>query len=240
MASHDEKEEPDGEGLFSKMRRGLKGAIFTDDDEKPDKSAAPPPSNGKAAATLVVAPHAASPPTGGGAAPDPAIRAVLDRDVQIAAAPALTAFDAMCQELADVIPDEGMRTKAALKSILKHDPTHDLAAVLKDVDECLEALDKKSREKQEAMKAAIESRVGKRQQALVDIATSAADKRAKIIALEKEIAELEVRKNSEAAAIETERAEIERTASSFDATVAAYRAELTAKRLKIVSQGKGA
>jgi hypothetical protein len=218
-------DENDDEGLFSKLRRGAHNLILEDDSgagAKPAPAAKPSP----AATAAPPAPQ----PSGlsGTALPDPKIRAILEKDVQVAAAPALTALDLMCSNLVAAIPDQGQRIKAGLAAIKSHDATHTLEAVLTDVDECLQALDKKSRENTESVQAAIQRRVGARESAIAEIEKSVAEKKAQIVRLNSEIADIEGRKASESAAIATERAEIDRTNASFNASVDAFRAELVA------------
>jgi hypothetical protein len=231
-------EEDDDEGLFSKLKRGARGLIMEEDAGAADKPA--PTQKPSPAATVAAPPLPPTAALSGVFPPDPKIRAILEKDVQIAAAPALTALDQMCSNLVTVLPEEGQRIKAGLAAIKSHNPAHTLDAVLTDVDECLVALDKKSRENTEAVQAAIQKRVGAREAAIAEIEKSVADKKAQIVRLNSEIAEIESRRASETAAIATERAEIDRTNASFAATADAFRAELVAKKQKITAFGKGA
>lgn len=229
-------DENDNEGLFSKLRRGAKNLIMEDD---PGKGDMPAPIQKTSPSVSAASPPILPPAMNLGIAPDPKIRAILERDVQVAAAPALTALDQMCSSLASAIPEEGQRIKAGLAAIKAHQPAHTLDAVLTDVDECLQALDKKTRENTEAVQAAIQKRVGARETAIAEIEKSVAEKKAQIVRLTSEIAETESRKAAETAAIATERAEIDRTNASFSVTADAFRAELMAKKQKITTYGKG-
>lgn len=235
MTTKEKKDEGEdkGGGLFG----GLKRMIFEDDgsDEGDKPAPAPKPTAAATAQPMTTAPPA--PYVSGAAAPDPAMRAILEKDVQVAAAPALTALDAMCGNLASVIPDEGQRIKAGLAAIKPQGHSYD--AVLVDVDECLQALDKKSRENQDAVQAAIQQKVGVREAALGEMDKSIADKRAQIEQLQRDISELEGRKVQETSAIAVDRQKIESKNASFNATLAAYRAELEEKKRKITAYGKG-
>lgn len=232
-AKTDEDEGKSGGGLIG----GLKSLLFEDDGKDGDgdkPEPVPKPSNG--GRSVSTAPPPQPTVSFGSAGADPKIRAILEKDVQVAAAPALTALDAMCTSLAGVIPDEGMRIKAGLAAIKAQ---HSFDAVLTDVDECLQALSAKEKQNAEAVQAAVQKRVGGREAAIAEIDKSAADKKAEIVRLQSEIAELESRKSSETAAIATERAEIDQTNAKFTATVAAFRADLEAKKQKIATYGKG-
>ena len=234
MSRQEKKDEGEdkGGGLFG----GLKRMIFEDDgsDEGGTPAPAPKPTAAATAPPMTAAPPA---PYVSAATPDPAIRAILEKDVQVAAAPALTALDAMCQNLADAIPDEGQRIRAGLAAIKPQG--HSFDAVVTDVDECLQALDKKSRENEEAAQAAIQQKVGAREAALAEMDKSVADKRAQIEQLQRDIADLESRKVQETSAIAVDKQKIESKNASFNATLAAYRAELQAKKQKITAYGKG-
>jgi regulator of protease activity HflC (stomatin/prohibitin superfamily) len=237
MSTKQKEKTDEGEGKGSGgIFGGLKNLLFEDDgkDEGDKPEPVPKASNGGHAVSTAPPPPMIS---YGATAPDPAIRAILEKDVQAAAAPALTALDQMCTNLASAIPDEGMRIKAGLAAIQTQ---HTFAAVMTDVDECLQALDKKSSENATAVQAAIQKRVGAREAAIAEIDTSIAQKKAEIARLTSEIAETEGRKAAETAAIATERAEIDRTNAKFNATVAAFRADLEAKKQKIATYGKGA
>jgi hypothetical protein len=237
MSTKESEKEEGGGGFLSRLGKGIKDLVVEDDgsDEGEKPKPVPKPTAAATAQPMTAAPPA--PYVSGAAASDPAIRAILEKDVQVAAAPALTALDAMCGNLASVIPDEGQRIKAGLAAIKPQGHTFD--AVVTDVDECLQALDKKSRENEEAAQAAIREKVGAREAALGEIDKSIADKRAQIEQLQRDITELEGRKVQETSAIAVDRQKIESKNASFNATVAAYRAELVEKKRKITAYGKG-
>jgi hypothetical protein len=234
-----DKKDDEGEKKGGGLWGALKGAIFEDDGK--DEGDEPTPKPRPPATAAAPPPVAAAPPPiyapPGAIPPDPANRAILEKDVKVAAAPALTALDATCESMVAAIPDEGTRIRAGLAVIKAQGHTYEQVVI--DADECLQALDKKSAENQAAAQAAIQKKVGAREAALGEIDQSIAAKRAQIEQVQREIAELEARKVQETSAIAVDRQAIETKNASFNATLAAYRAEIEDKKRKILANGKG-
>ncbi len=204
----------------------IKGALFDEEPDKPKPAAPARPSGGYVAP---VAQQAYAPQ--GQAAPDPEIRKVLEVDVQAAAKPAFSQFEAMSASMAPVIPDEFTRFRAVLAALTPQGVTLD--AIMFDVDECLQALDQKEREAQQAAATARKKSVGA-------LEASVAQKRERIAAMKAEIAALERSTAEEESSIAAESAHIDATQRRFAATAAQFRAELTAKKQQISRLGKGA
>lgn len=222
-----DSEEKKGGGFFG----AIKGALFDEEPEKP-KPAAPAAPARPAPQPGYVAP--AVPPAyvpQGQVPADPEIRKVLEVDVQAAAKPAFSQFEAMSASMAPVIPDEFTRYRAVLAALTAQKVT--LEDILVDVDECLQALDQKERENEQAAAAARKKSVGA-------LEASVAQKRERAAALKAEVAQLEAVAAQEEASIASESAHIEATQRSFATTVAQFRAELTAKKQQISRLGKGA
>lgn len=220
-----DSEEKKGGGIFG----AIKGALFDEEPEKP-KPAAPRAAPAPAAPPQGYAAPQAYVPQGQVAA-DPEIRKVLEVDVQAAAKPAFSQFETMSASMAPVIPDEFTRFRAVLAALTPQGVTLD--AIIFDVDECLEALDKKEQEAAKAAEAARKKHVGA-------LEHSVAEKRQRIAALKAEVAQLEATASHDEASIASESAHIESTQRSFAATVAQFRAELIAKKQQISRLGKGA
>jgi hypothetical protein len=227
----DDKGEKKGGGLFG----AIKGALFEESPDAPESKPAPAPQRPAPTPAYApppqgyAAPQAYVPP--GQAPADPEIRKVLEVDVQAAAKPAFSQFETMSASMAPVIPDEFTRFRAVLAALTPQGVTLD--AIIFDVDECLQALDKKEQEASKAAEAARKKHVGALEQAV-------ADKRQRIAALKAEMAQLEATAAHDEASIASESAHIESTQRSFTATVAQFRAELLAKKQQISRLGKGA
>lgn len=159
---------------------------------------------------------------------DPQIRKVLENDINEAAKPAYSEFAAATASLVAVIPDEGMRFKAALATLAPRSLT--LAQVLTDIDECLVALDQKEKENAVASAKAREQRVGGREVRSAEIVKQVDQLNQQIVNLQTEHAQIQ-------GEIATETAAITSVDERFRGTVAAYRQELQDRKIKIQTLG---
>ncbi|MEY4723286.1 MAG: hypothetical protein RLZZ324_799 [Candidatus Parcubacteria bacterium] len=226
-------------GFFSKL--GLAEPI-PDSNEKP---VAVPPTAPVTAKPHATQSHVAQPPTAprtvvsgaphGGASGtvDPQIRAVLEKPVAEAAKPAYSAFLLTMANLADVIPDEATRIKAAIRTL---PAGTDYDQLLVDVDECLESLEEQERKADTSAEASIARRIGTLEQQLQQTEATTKAKREQIAALQREIAEAEAGVKDVRDTIDTTRAEIEGTRRDIAATAAAMRRELNDIKAKLLNQ----
>lgn len=230
-----EKETSEKQGGFLS---GLKGLLFEEDGPKgPEKSGGEPVKSAKSTAPPRPAPAPSRP-----SAPkvsDPRIREMLERDVHLAAQPAYSEFVKIEEGLRPIIPDEGTRIRAALASLTaSKDNEYDFEAVIFDVNECLEALDKKEAEAQAAAEEAVTKRVGQRERKVEDLGQQIQAKRTEMEGLERAIAKLEVERDREQQAISQDRHEIETTHARFADEVKLYRSELETALRNLNRHGK--
>jgi hypothetical protein len=221
-----EKEAKKGGGIFG----ALKGLVLEEEEPKASDDAAETPAAPAAPAPQGAHPAPARASVPSSVAADPKVRAVLEKAVHEAALPAYVAFQGVIANLT-MIPDERTRIQAALGAVKAQG--HDLDAVLKDIDESLEAIDAKEREVQQAAAKAIKERVGAREE-------DANGKAAQAVELRKQADALEAEVREERAQIATDRASIDETQRTFAATASGFRAELQQMKQKISMQGKGA
>lgn len=201
----------------------LKGLVL---EEVPDTAPA---------ATPAPAPVAAPPPpshASGGPAMvprlqtvDPAVRKLLERDVNEAAKPAYSEFVKLQDSLAPVLPDESTRFKAVLAALTPNG--HSVDQVLVDIDECFQALDKKEADAAAAAAKMREQRVGSRQTEVEKLTAQIED-------LKAQIAKHEVARERLQAEIHSEVADLEQREAEFAAAIHAYRSELTERKNKIL------
>ena len=155
---------------------------------------------------------------------DPKIRQMLEAQIDLAAQPAYSEFITAADSLASILPDENTRYRAALETISSKGHTVD--KVLFDVDECLEALDKKEKENAAALASAREKKIGTREAQLAQLGLQAIELTAQLTALE-------LNRQRIAEEIRTEESGLLETNVKFQATVKAYRVELQNRRSKI-------
>ncbi len=160
---------------------------------------------------------------------DPAIKKILEQEVQLAAHPAYSQFLSLSESMSTVIPDENTRFRAALAALAPQNIA--IKDILFDVDECIQALDKKEREATAASAKARQARVGSREAELKNIRLTAAR-------LQDELAKA----NADSARLEAELADevrkIEETEAQFAAAITSYRKELNERKDRISFLGK--
>lgn len=157
---------------------------------------------------------------------DPTIQKILEADIQEAARPAYTQFSITEQSMAAAVPDERTRMKAAAAVILAQG--HTIDKVLIDVDECLEALDKKEKENSAASAQARERKIGSKQNQLASVNQTIAELRQRLETAENDAVKIQ-------AEIAADEEQIKTTEAKFAATCRAYRQRLLDEKSKIAS-----
>jgi chromosome segregation ATPase len=136
----------------------IKGFLLEEDDpkDKPKPTALKPP-----VSTVRPPPQVQAPPQYAAApvAIDPQVRATLEKALEGAAQPALSALQASMRKLERAIPDFDARLSAAL-ALLDGTPNSSPKQVLVDIQECLTALQAQEKKGLDGANAARQSRVG--------------------------------------------------------------------------------
>lgn len=158
--------------------------------------------------------------------PDPAIQKILEADINEAAKPAFSQFSLTEQSMAGVLHDERTRFQAAAAAIKAQG--HTVESVLTDVDECLQALDKKERENAGEAAAARERKIGAKKNQLASINQTIEELQERLKTANQDAAKL-------LQDIETDEAQIAETEARFGATCLAYRTKLNETKSKIAS-----
>jgi len=133
--------------------------------------------------------------------------------------------------LADVVPDEGQRMKAAMKMLGKKGVG--VAKVLSDVDACLGALESENRSFRDTCQSQVEQRVGSKRKALEQIKADIAAKQNQIAAIQGEIATLQASVLSSALEIKAEEDNIAVVQERFTGVYNNMKSAIAAQRAKI-------
>jgi chromosome segregation ATPase len=144
-------------------------------------------------------------------------------------------FLANMEVLAEAVPDEGQRLRAAVKMLGKKGVT--IARLLNDVDACLGALEEENRTFKLATQDQIDQKVGSKRKAVEQLKASMDAKQAQISALQAEIAALNGQRSTAAADIKAEEDNITVVQDRFSFVFTNMRASLTAQRARIAAQG---
>lgn len=157
---------------------------------------------------------------------DPKIRAVLDKDVEVAAKPAYSEFASIAKSMEAAVPDENQRLTAAL-SVVKA-KGHDTKDVLFDIDECLAKLDEKEKAAAKTVDAAKAQVIGPRQKELAALESEAEKlgERLSQIRARSTVLEEEIQKETEV---------IEQNAEDLSRAITDYKEELFERKEKIAS-----
>ena len=167
-------------------------------------------------------------------------RAAKDRLIQVMAedgAPLVEELSDTLETLADAIPDEGARFKAALKLMVKKGSP--IGAVLGDLDKCLGVLDQNFRTFETDTKGQLDQRVGTKVKAVQDIDGLIKAKGDQITALQNEIAELTLKRNEQQAGITVEQQKIAQVQERFGMVYRAIRTQVETQRAKVAQYGAG-
>lgn len=244
MSDKDEDESPEngkGGGFFGALKRAgqaVKDAVIEpeegdeNEDEKPKakpkgsaKGATPAPPLRPSGTTVTtnygtVPSYPVTTPQG---AVDPGFAAVLERETAEAAKPAFTAFEAVETAMRVSIPNDMQRIQAAAAAVSVHG--HTLPAILTDVDECLEAIDRREQNLRVSFEKKTKERVGGLEQKAEAIAQAIAAKNAEIARLQQEVVAMENERQQALNSVSGERDKLTNTLNSLLATIAAFRAK---------------
>lgn len=141
------------------------------------------------------------------------------------------------QALADVIPDEAMRYKAAIKLTIKSGTSVD--ALLGDYEACFGFLETKSKEFQAECDRQTKKKVEVHRTSASMTAERITTMKSQIESLQKDIAEAQHSIDNENAAAEIEAQKIETMGSRFLASLSVVRRLLEEQKAKIAEYGKG-
>jgi chromosome segregation ATPase len=140
-------------------------------------------------------------------------------------------FSTDMEVLAEAVPDENLRLKAAVKMLGKKGVT--VSKILSDVDACLGALESENRTFKAATQEQIDQRVGSKRKAVEQLKTDIAAKQAQITALQNDIAALQGKLGTAASEIKSEEDNITVVQDRFSYVFTNMRASLTAQRARI-------
>jgi chromosome segregation ATPase len=203
----------------------LKGLILEDDDK-------PKPTASRPAVTTSV-PNIKPPPQATSyTAPsviDPQVRATLEKALEGAAQPALSALQASMKKLERAIPDFDARLSAAL-ALLDGTPSSSPKQVVVDIQECLAALQTQEKKALDGANAARQSRVGGIEQKL-----AANDKRAKD--LEAELAKIRDEQLTLSSSKDQAASEIDTMLSAITGAAEQLRTELMTLKTSVEQKG---
>ncbi len=167
---------------------------------------------------------------------DQAARQRLEQAISASAPAGYSDVSDTILTLADSIPDESQRYKAALKLAAKHG--HSVSDLLGDFDKCIGVLESKGREFQDEIKSQVEKKVGSRQAKVRTIEGLVSQNQSRIGALHKEIEQLTEQLSTENSAISADTARIQDVNDGFTASYDAVLAQLVDQRKKIELYGK--
>lgn len=209
----------------------IKGAIV---EETPEAA----PAQGQSAPPPVPVPQSVAPPPQRVSKPevDQEARKRLEASITKAAPPGYVEIMDTVATLADSIPDEGARFRAALKLAAKRG--HSLDDLLGDMDKCIGVLEGKKRQFEEETSHQMEAKVVARQKAISGLDEQIRAKQDQMTALQREVSELSEQRGTEAAAITSETANITAVRESFSAAYEVVYAQLQERRQKVSTYGK--
>lgn len=215
---------------------GKVGSFFVGevDDEVSKHDGLPPPA--PSAMQANVPPFA---PSVASAVPvDPALARQLDdaataqlSDAMGKVAGSYAEFSTNMEVLAEAVPDENMRLKAAVKMLGKKGVT--VPKILSDVDACLGALESENRTFKAATQEQIDQKVGAKRKAVEQLKTDIAAKQAQITALQNDISALQGKLGTAASEIKAEEDNITVVQDRFSYVFTNMKASLTAQRARI-------
>ncbi len=217
---------------MTEKRKGLLGAVgsFFVEEVPDDPQTMPPPSPPPVASAPFAPPITPSIDPERAKKLDEAAASQLSASMEKAAG-SYAELTSNMEVLAEAIPDEGQRMKAAMKMLAKKGVHPE--KVLSDIDACLGALEAESRTFQDATKDQIEQRVGSKRKALEQTKEQVAAKQGQIVAIQNEIAALQASILSAASDIASEEENINVVQTRFTGVYNRMKASLAAQRAKI-------
>jgi hypothetical protein len=138
--------------------------------------------------------------------------------------------------LADAIPDEGARLKAAIKLVSKK---YSSGALLQDIDKCIGVLEESDRIFAEESKVQSEKTVGGKTRLVEELTTAIAQKEQQISILRQEIVSATAQRDTEASSIAGEQTKIALVQERFRSAYQAIRTTLESQRAKITASSGG-
>lgn len=203
---------------------GLRDLLFEDGNKKNNREDRTPP-------PVTAKPGAAAPaPAQVVGNIDPTIRATIEKSYTRPESP-LARFSGGLKALDGIIPDQGMRVKAALATLTSQGTTP--AVIIADIDRALGIVATKKREAEEASELEIKSSVETREQEVQRISSDIDAKGREIAQLQQDIAKLREAQGATSREIDSERTRINLIRATFDTTADAISRELTSQKATI-------
>ena len=201
-------------------------------DEPPKEKAHPaaPAAKSPAPAHQTPAVHVAA----GAVEADPAMLAKLDNRLQASLPPVYAAFMEQYGALQDVIADETVRFKAALKT------SHANAdAIVAALDQLLSSMEQAHTDFMHTFEANKGKILGDLQQSIDATTDLIKTREQQVQAIQAEIASLHAKRDHDAARSESETTRLEGTRAGFEAALAQVVGRLTAQKNRIAAMPKG-
>lgn len=200
---------------------------------------APQPTNGSTSPAIPAVVRASQPPVDEGriAKIDQQVRNRLVTAMQNDGAPLVESLSDTLDTLAEAVPDEGLRYKAALKLLTKNG--HPVDAILNDFDKCLGALDESQRTFEADNAAQLDAKVGSKQRAVVEYDTKIKEKEATVASIQAEIASLRTKRDEEQSSISGEQQNIALVESRFKINHQNIREAIVSQRTKVTNYRAG-
>ncbi len=200
----------------------LKNALTEEVPDEPAKAhAAAPPAKGTAPAHQTPAVHVAA----SAVEADPAALAKLDNRLQASLPPVYASFMEQYGALQDVIPDETVRFKAALKT------SHANAdAIIAALDQLLSSMEQAHSDFLHSFEASKGKILGDLQQSIDATADLIKTREQQVQAIQAEIASLQAKREHDSARSQSESSRLEETRSGFEAALAQVVGRLTAQK----------
>jgi len=167
---------------------------------------------------------------------DGAARKRLEAAIESSAPPGYVELQDTLSTLADSIPDESARWKAAMKLAAKHG--HSVEILLGDFDKCIGILEQKGREFEDETQAQLKRKVGGRQATIESLDTQIKTKHEQIQQLQSDISRLSEQRDAESAALTADEQKITSVKEGFVAAYQVVHAQLTDRRNKLATFGK--
>ncbi len=217
---------------ISKSILGKVGRFFTEevDDGPPKQDGLPPPAPSSMQSSVPLSAPSVSVDPERAKQLDGAAAAQLSSAMERTAG-SYAEFSSNMEVLAEAIPDEGLRLRAAVKMLGKKGVT--VAKILSDVDACLGALESENRTFRAATQEQIDQRVGSKRKAVEQLKADIAAKQSQIAALQSDIASLQGRLGTAASEIKSEEDNITVVQDRFTYVYTNMKASLAAQRARI-------
>jgi hypothetical protein len=205
----------------------LKDLVAEEVPDKPAARATPVPAAAQAPQ------HFSAPPAGQPAQPDPAALAKLEQRLQGACPPAYVQFMEQYETLKDVIPDEGTRFKAALKT--SHTTPDQIVAAL---DQLLASMDTAHTDFTHSFETSKAKKLGEAEQSIKATDELIKSSEEQIKAIEEKIVSYRTKRATDAEGMANEAGRLEAVRGGFEAAHAQVIGRLSAQKNRITSMPK--